>query len=135
MIDDEEYLISYANFKSNLIQKQNNFLNSEQLDKFYKNIDFGFPICVPDKIRFFNYKKANFFTINKKEFSKYIFGTSNLNYIGVKKFFRYGTKFAYNVKLKNKYKKKSKKIYPGYKDIKKKIKKLKLKEKNLCNAN
>ena len=36
MIDDEEYLISYANFKSNLIQKQNNFLNSEQLDKFYK---------------------------------------------------------------------------------------------------
>ena len=132
MIDDEEYLISYANFKSNLIQKQNNFLNSEQLDKFYKNIDFGFPICVPDKIRFFNYKKANFFTINKKEFSKYIFGTSNLNYIGVKKFFRYGTKFAYNVKLKNKYKKKVKKYIQDIKILKKKIKKLKLKKKKIC---
>ena len=36
MIDDEEYLISYANFKSNLIQKQNNFLNSEQLINFIR---------------------------------------------------------------------------------------------------
>ena len=31
MNDDEEYLISYANFKSNIIQKQNNFLNPDQL--------------------------------------------------------------------------------------------------------
>ena len=132
MIDDEEYLISYANFKSNLIQKQNNFLNPKQLDKFYQNIDFGFPICVPEKIRFFNYKKANFFTIDKKEFSKKIFGTNNLNYIGVKKFFRYGTKFAYNVKLKNKYKKKVKKYTQDIQILKKKIKKLKLKKKKIC---
>ena len=79
MRDDEEYLISYANFKSDLIQKQNDFLKPGQLDQFYKNIDYGFPICVPDKIRFFDYKKANYFFINKKEFGKKIFGTTNLN--------------------------------------------------------
>ena len=54
MKDDEEYKISYANLKSNLIQKQENFLKPEQLDQIYKNIDFGFTICVPDKIRFFD---------------------------------------------------------------------------------
>ena len=29
MKDDEEYLISFANLKSNLFLKQNNFLNAE----------------------------------------------------------------------------------------------------------
>ena len=128
MKDDEEYLISYANFKSNLIQKQNNFLKPEQLYQFYKNVDYGFPICLPDKIKFFDYKNAKFFYIDKKIFSKKIFGTTNLDYIGIKKFFRYGTKFAYNVKLKKKYIKKVNKYVKGIQILKKKIQKLKKKE-------
>ena len=38
MKDDEEYLISYANFKSDLFLKQKNFLNLEGLKKFYNNV-------------------------------------------------------------------------------------------------
>jgi len=132
MHDDEEYLISYANFKSNLIQKQNNFLNPQQLKQFYKNIHFGFPICVPEKIKFFDYKKAKYFVIDKKIFGKMIFGTTNLNYIGIKKFFRYGNKFAYNVKLKNKYIKKINKYVQNIKSLKKKIKILKSKKQKIC---
>ena len=132
MKDDEEYLISYANFKSNLIQKQNNFLKPEQLYQFYKNVDYGFPICLPDKIKFFDYKNAKFFYIDKKIFSKKIFGTTNLDYIGIKKFFRYGTKFAYNVKLKKKYIKKVNKYVKGIQILKKKIQKLKKKRIKIC---
>ena len=132
MSDDEEYLISYANFKSNLIQKQNNFLNPNQLKSFYRNIHFGFPICVPQKIKFFDYKNAKYFTIDKKIFSKNIFGTTNLDYIGIKKFFRHGSKFAYNVKLKNKYADKLKKYVHNTKILKKKINKLKSKNRKIC---
>ena len=60
MQDDEEYLISFANFKSNLFTKQKNFLNSKQLLVFY-NISYGFPICLPQNIKYFDYKKQNIF--------------------------------------------------------------------------
>ena len=66
MKDDEEYLISFANLKSNLFLKQNNFLNAEELKNFYKNILYGFPICLPIKIRFFDYSEAKYFKIDKK---------------------------------------------------------------------
>ena len=62
------------------------------------------PQCLPVGIKYFNYSKANYFKINKKIFSKKIFNTTNLSYVGNKKFFRYGTLFACNVTLKKKYK-------------------------------
>ena len=36
MKDDEEYLISYANFKCNLFTHQNNFLSLKELNSFIK---------------------------------------------------------------------------------------------------
>lgn len=132
MLDDQEYLISYANFKCKLFKNQNNFLNPKELKKFYNNIYYGFPICLPEKIKYFDYKKAIYFTVNKKEFGKKIFGTNNLKYIGIKKFFRYGTTFAYNVKLKDKYRNKFQNYVNKTINLKKKIKKIKSKNKKIC---
>ena len=42
MQDDEEYLISYANLKNNLIKYQKEFCNLESLKIFYKNEYFGY---------------------------------------------------------------------------------------------
>ena len=70
MDDQEEYLIAYANLKSNLIVNQKNFLNPFQLKKFFYNINRGFPICLPDKIKYFDYTSARYFRIDKKIFGK-----------------------------------------------------------------
>ena len=132
MIDQEEYLISYANLKSNLFNKQKNFCDPFLLKKFYNKIYFGFPICLPKGIKYFDYSKAKYFKINKKIFIKKIFDTSNYNYVGVKKFFRYGDEFAYNIKLKSKYKKKAFNYFKHTESLKKKIKKIKLLNSNIC---
>ncbi len=132
MKDDEEYLISYANFKSNLFPNQKNFLGPKELKKFYENVSYGFPICLPKKIKYFDYKNAKYFSIDKKKFGKKIFGTFNLNYVGLKKFFRYGSEFAYNVKLKKQFRKKFNYYYSKSEELKKNIKILKKKNKRIC---
>jgi sulfate adenylyltransferase len=132
MIDEEEYLISYANLKSNLFKHQKNFCNPTLMKKFYSNAHFGFPICLPKGIKFFNYSKAKYFEIDIKSFSKIIFKTNNINYVGVKKFFRYGNLFAFNVSIKTKYKKKIESYINKTNNLKKKIKKLKSKNKKIC---
>ena len=73
MDDQEEFLISYVNLKSGLFNFQKNFLDENKLELFYKNIHMGFPICLPLNIKYFSYKNAKFFKINKKRFSKNIF--------------------------------------------------------------
>ena len=103
MTDEEEYLISYANLKSGLFTYQNDFLDHKSLKKFYNSSYMGVPICLPKGIKFFDYSKANYFKIDKPVFSKKIFRTNQLGYIGNKKFFRYGNLFASNVFLKKKY--------------------------------
>ena len=55
MTDEEEYLISYANIKSNLFKKQKKFVSSGQIKKFYKNEFLGIPQCLPVNIKFFDY--------------------------------------------------------------------------------
>ena len=131
MDDQEEYLIAYANLKSNLIKNQKNFLNLHQLKKFLNNINCGFPICLPDKIKYFDYTYAKYFKINKKIFGKKIFQTNNTNYIGIKKFFRYGDKFAFNINLKKKYFNKFRKYQRGISTLRKKIKRIS-KNKKIC---
>jgi len=132
MIDIEEYLIAYANLKSGLFINQKNFANPKVLNKFYQNQNYGFPICLPDNIKYFDYSKAKFFKIDEGIFSSKIFSTKNKNYVGVKKFFRYGNKFAYNASLKKKYEKKFLNYVSNIKNIKKKITDLKLKKKSIC---
>ena len=67
MKDDEEYLISYANFKCNLFTHQKNFLSLKELEQFYKKVYLGFPICLPSAIKYFNYKqKDRELRMNKK---------------------------------------------------------------------
>lgn len=132
MIDEEEYLISYANLKLNLFKNQKKFCNSQQLKKFYKNIFFGFPICLPKGIKYFDYSKAKYFKIDIKLFSKMIFNTNNIDYVGVKKFFRYGNVFSYNVSLKDRYQKKVQNYIDKTNILKKKIKIHKLKNNKIC---
>ena len=64
------------------------------------------PQLLPKNIKYFDYSQANYFKICKKKFSRKIFNTDNLNYIGNKKIFRYGNEFASNVFLKKNMKKK-----------------------------
>ena len=132
MTDDEEYLISYANIKSNLFKKQKDFLSNEEIKKFYKNEFLGIPQGLPLNIKFFDYSKAKIFKINTLDFSKKIFKTKNLNYIGNRKFFRYGNIFATNVVLKKKYKKKYNFYLKNINNIKQKIKNLNKLNKKVC---
>lgn len=132
MVDEEEYLISYANLRSGLFTHQNNFLDTNTLEKFYENPFMGVPICLPDGIKFFDYSKANFFTIKKIKFSRKIFGTSKTNYIGNKKYFRYGNTFATNVKLKKNFYSRYKFYLSNIKNIRKKVSLLKKKNKKIC---
>ena len=132
MDDQEEYLISYANLRSGLFTHQNNFLDQNTLEKFYENQYMGVPICLPLGIKYFDYTKANIFTIKKKFFSIKIFGTSKLHYIGNKKYFRYGNIFATKVKLKTKFYSKYKFYLSNIKNLRKKILLLKKKNKTIC---
>lgn len=132
MQDEEEYLISYVNLKNNLIKYQKDFSNLETLNSYYKNEFYGFPQCLPINIKYFNYSKAKVFKIDRKKFSKKIFNTSNINYIGNKKFFRYGEYFAFNVSLKEKYTKVFNKYTTQLKFLKKKISITKKKYNNVC---
>ena len=102
MIDEEEYLISYANLKSGLFNFQKDFISEEQINDFYNMPFYGIPQCLPKGIKYFDYTKAKFYKIDKKIFCKKIFRTVDLKYIGNLKFFRYGSIFASNVSLKKK---------------------------------
>jgi len=132
MIDEEEYLISYANLKSGLFNFQKDFISEIQIKNFYNMPYYGIPQCLPKGIKYFDYTKAKFFKIDKKTFSKKIFRTSNLKYIGNSKFFRYGSIFASNVLLKKKYFKKFLYYKKNILYTQKKIKTLNKKYKNIC---
>jgi sulfate adenylyltransferase len=132
MSDDEEYLISYCNIKSGLIKYQKDFANKNIIEKFYQNPYMGFPICLPVGIKYFDYKNSIFFKIDNKKFSKKIFNTDNLDYVGNSKFFRYGNIFASNVLLKKKYIEKYKFYIKNFDFIKKKIGQFKKKNKKIC---
>jgi sulfate adenylyltransferase len=132
MIDEEEYLISYANLKSGLFSHQENFLDKKNLEKFYKNSYLGMPICLPLGIKFFDYSQAKIFKIDKLKFSKKIFGTSKLTYIGNKKFFRYGEIFATNALLKKKYYNRYKFYFSNIKKTKNVISLIRKKHKKVC---
>jgi sulfate adenylyltransferase len=132
MQDDEEYLIAYSNLKFGLFKNQKSFISEENLNNFYKNEYLGFPICLPKNIKYFNYRHSNYFIIDKKKFAKKIFNTSNLDYTGVKKFFRYGNIFAENVTLKKKYNKKFRYYFNSMNSLKNKILRIKKKHKKIC---
>lgn len=132
MLDVEEYLISYANLQAGLFTHQNNFLDEHSLEKFYSNPFMGVPLCLPLGIKFFDYSEANFFKIKKIRFSKKIFKTSKLNYIGNKKYFRFGNIFASNVRLKKRYYDKFEFYISSIKKLKRKILELKNKNKKIC---
>ena len=132
MNDQEEYLISYSNLKSGLFKYQNDFLDSKMLLNFYKNPSYGVPLCLPANIKYFDYSNAIYFKIDKKKFSKEIFKTKKLNYVGNVKYFRYGNLFASNIKIKKEYFGQLQKYQLKTKKLKKKIKSLLKKEKKVC---
>ena len=132
MSDDLEYLIAYSNLTNNLFSNQKHFCDRKLLNKFYKDISLGFPICLPANIKYFNYNKAKFYRIDKSEFAKKIFNTKNLNYIGVKKFFRYGDIFAHNVSIKFKYRDKLVKYHNNFIKLKKKILTIRKNNQKIC---
>ena len=131
MNDQEEYLISYSNLKSGLFKYQNDFLDSKMLLNFYKNPSYGVPLCLPANIKYFDYSNAIYFKIDKKKFTKEIFKTKKLNYVGNVKYFRYGNLFASNIKIKRILWSITK-ISIKNKNIKKKIKSLLKKEKKFA---
>ncbi len=97
------YLIDYANLKHGIIKYQKNFLNLKEFNEFEKKPYYGFPLVLPIGIKYFDYTNSYSFKLNKKRVLTKIFKSKNQNYIGSKIFFQFGDKFAYNVKLKEKY--------------------------------
>ena len=97
------YLIDYANLRQGIIKYQTDFLNLDEFNKFSKKPCYGFPLVLPIGIKYFDYTNSNFFKLKKKRVLTQIFKCKKQNYIGSKIFFQFGNKFAYNVKLKQKY--------------------------------
>lgn len=132
MDNQEEYLISYVNLKLNLFKFQKDFLSEEDLENYYKFKHYGIPLCLPRGIKYFDYSNAIFFKVNKKKFTKFIFATDKIDYIGVQKYFRYGNEFAYNATLKKKYINKFNYYSKHIKTLKSEIKKIKDSKKQVC---
>ena len=59
------YLIDYANLKHGLIKYQNDFINKDQLNKFYKYKFYGVPLLLPLGIKYFDYSNAIKFKVSK----------------------------------------------------------------------
>jgi sulfate adenylyltransferase len=78
-------------------------LNKTQLNEFIKKKHYGFPLLLPLGIKYFDYNKDCIFKVEEKKILNKIFKTKKKNYIGVKIFFQFGNKFAYNIKIKKKY--------------------------------
>ena len=119
------YLIDYVNLKQNMIKYQTNFLNQNQFNKFKKKKRLGFPLVLPEGIKFFNYNKKKYFFLEEYDVLKNIFGIKKKNYIGMQIFFRFGNKFYYDVNLKKKYHKEYKYIFDYNQKLIKELKKLK----------
>lgn len=132
MKDIDEYLIAYSNLKNGLFKFQKDFLENNQLLNFYKYKFYGVPICLPVGLKYFDYSKSKIFKINKRSFAKHIFNTNNLDYVGVKKYFRFGDIFASNAEIKQKYKFKLNKYHKNIVNLKKQINKLKAKGLKVC---
>lgn len=100
------YLIDYANINQGLIKNQNNFLSQIEFKKFLKKKYLGCPLVLPLGIKYFDYSKCNeIYEISKKDVKKFIFDCKDNKYVGMKIFFKYGTKFCTGATVKQKYKK------------------------------
>lgn len=119
------YLIDYANLKHGLIKYQNDFINKDQLNKFYKYKFYGVPLLLPLGIKYFDYSNAIKFKVSKTKIKKKIFGINKSDYVGIKIFFQYGDTFCSGAKIKKKYLKHFNFIIDSNKKMINKIKKFK----------
>ena len=121
--EKDKYLINFSNIKSNFFHQNLN------LEEYYNNPLNGLPLYFPINLN--NFKKNNYsFKIDRKEFSKKIFITNNLDYVGNRLFFKYGDNFSQKVILKKKYQKLVGLISKHNLFVKKKITKLNYKYNN-----
>ena len=101
---DQRYLIDYANIKSGLVENQNNFPNYEQFKNFLNNPGLGLPLVLPLKVKCFDYSLAkDTYKVSADDISNKLFGTFNLNYLGVNTFLNYGNSFCTDAKPKKEY--------------------------------
>ena len=128
MIKTERFLIDLSNLKNGLMKYQNNFLNENQVNNFYRNEYFGIPLLFPANLKYFSYDKTKFFSLKKKRFGKKIFSIKEKKYNQFENYFSYGDIFCSNIKLKNKYIKKYNFITNYNNKLIKKLKKLKKKK-------
>lgn len=98
---DEKSVIDKSNIDSNFFY-QSSFVNNEILKDFYRKSNYGFPLTLNKNDKCFKNKK-NFFKINKKEFSKFIFKDGYMKYGQSNYFFKNGNIFCTNGDLKKKY--------------------------------
>ena len=118
--ENERYLIDFSNIKSNIFT-QDNFLNPEGLNDYYKDPSKGVPLLLPIKLDCFDYSNVKeIFEININEFARNIFSTKNTDYIGVRKYFQFGNQFCIGAFPKKNYIEKIKQ----FDEINSKLKKL-----------
>ena len=117
------YLIDFANLKHGIIKYQKNFINKNQLNKFFKNKFYGMPLLLPYGIKYFDYSNAKKFSISQIDIRKKIFNIKKSDYVGLKIFYKYGDTFCTGAKIKKKYIKHVNFIINFNKKIIKKIKK------------
>ena len=102
--EKEKYLIDFSNLENNLFLNQRSFLSLNKLKDYYNDVSLGMPIMLPIGLKSFDYTNVDDqFEVNIKEFSQKIFLTDNFEYIGVKKYFKYGNIFCTGAKPKEEY--------------------------------
>ena len=106
MSHSQKYLIDYSNIDQQLV-KQKNFIDTENLIKFYNNPQCGIPLTLPVNLKEFRYSANDDFKfkIDPKQFSKFIFSDPNYEYSFSKKYFKYGNLFTSEATPLKKYEK------------------------------
>ena len=101
---EQRYLIDYANINSGLIENQKSFQDYHQFKKFLENPVLGLPLILPLGINCFDYSSAkDVYDVSINDVSNKLFGTNNINYMGVKTFLNYGKSFCIDAKPKKKF--------------------------------
>ena len=132
LVDENKYLIDYANLKHNLFPFQKSFLNKKKAFNFFKKKHYGIPILFPSNLRIFDYSNSRKYKIAKNILLKKIYLTKKTNYKPYINLIKFGNEFVDFVKPKKKYLQLVNKIISFNLNSISLISKLKIKYKKVC---
>ena len=132
LVNQNKYLIDYANLKHSLFPFQKSFLNQKKVINFFKKKYYGIPILFPSNLRIFDYSNSRKYKIAKNILLKKIYLTNKTSYKPYISYIKFGNEFVDFVKPKKKYLKLINKIIYFNRNSISQISKLKKKYKRVC---